>query len=243
MKIAIAQLEPVKGDIEKNIAIHTYWIKKAIEQRAGLIAFSELSLTGYEPELAKSLASNQNDKRLDAFQKLSDENDIAIAVGLPTRERDRLYISMIIFRPARERTTYSKQYLYPTETSIFTPGFNPLVLEFENDIVAPAICYELSNKEHYEFAAQNKATVYLASVLNSVNGVDADLKKLSDIARNYKMITFMANYVGESGGYECAGRSSVWNTRGEIMGQLGDKEEGLIIYDTRTGYSSIIPLI
>ncbi|HEX3008141.1 MAG TPA: carbon-nitrogen hydrolase family protein [Bacteroidales bacterium] len=240
MKIAIAQLEPVKGDIEKNIAIHTDWIKKAIDKHADLIAFPELSLTGYEPELAPSLASNQNDKRLDSFQKLSDENDIAIAVGLPTRERDRLYISMIIFRPGKERTTYSKQYLYPTEVSIFTAGFNPLVLEFDTATVAPAICYELSNKEHYEFAAQNNATVYLASVLNSVNGVDADLKKLSDIARNYKMMTFMANFVGESGGYKCAGKSSVWNTNGELIEQLDDKEAGLIIYDTTTGKSSIV---
>ena len=45
---------------------------------------------------------------------------------------------------------------------------------------------------------------------------------------------FMANYVGESGGYECAGRSSVWNEKGELLGQLGDKNEGMIIFDTIT---------
>lgn len=44
----------------------------------------------------------------------------------------------------------------------------------------------------------------------------------------------MANYVGISGGYECAGRSSVWNEKGELLGQLGDKEDGLIIYDTKS---------
>ena len=44
----------------------------------------------------------------------------------------------------------------------------------------------------------------------------------------------MANYVGKSGGYECAGKSSVWNEKGELIGQLGDKEEGLIIFDTKS---------
>jgi predicted amidohydrolase len=44
----------------------------------------------------------------------------------------------------------------------------------------------------------------------------------------------MANYVGESGGYDCAGKSSVWNEKGELIGQLGDKAEGLIIFDTKS---------
>ncbi|PKQ64373.1 carbon-nitrogen hydrolase family protein [Labilibaculum filiforme] len=234
MKIGIVQLEPAKGNIERNIEIHIDWIKKGINHHTALIVFPELSLTGYEPELASSLATNQNDKRLDCFQKLSDENNIAIGVGLPTRNLDELNISMIIFQPLKDRITYSKQYLYPTEVSIFTARFNPIVLECETEIVAPAICYELSNKEHYEFAAENNATVYMASVLNSVNGVDSDLKKLSDIARNYKMVTFMANFIGESGGYKCAGKSTIWNDNGEMIKQLGDKEEGLIIYDTKT---------
>ncbi len=234
MKIAIVQFEPIKGNIEKNIEIHLDWIKQAIDHRTDLIAFPELSLTGYEPELAASLATNRDDQRFDCFQELSDGNKITICVGLPTRKGDELYVSMIIFQPGKGRVTYSKQYLYPTEVSVFTPASNPLVLEFESDRIAPAICYELSNKEHHEIAARNKATVYLATVLNSVNGIDSDLQKLGDIARNYQMVTLMANYTGESGGYKCAGKSSVWNAEGELIGQLGGKEEGLIIYDTKT---------
>nr|WP_319571938.1 hypothetical protein [uncultured Draconibacterium sp.] len=54
------------------------------------------------------------------------------------------------------------------------------------------------------------------------------------MVRIKKLVTFMANYVGMSGGYECAGRSSVWNKKGELMGQLGNKPEGLLVYDTQT---------
>jgi len=122
MKIGIVQLEPKKGNIERNIELHIYWIKQAINQHADLIVFPELSLTGYEPQLANFLATNQNDKRLDCFQKLSDENNITIGVGLPTRKVDELNISMIIFQPRKDRMTYSKQYLYPTEVSTFKAG-------------------------------------------------------------------------------------------------------------------------
>jgi len=232
MRIAIAQIEAIKGNIEQNLVTHLKWIKQAVQYNADMVVFPELSLTGYEPDLAEGLASNQDDIRFDEIQRLSDKNGITIGVGLPTKADGDTFVSMIIFQANKKRTTYSKQYLYPPEAPIFKAGKNPLVLKFDTEIVAPAICYEASNKAHCEFAKQNNATIYIASVLSSINGIDAELKKLSNIAKNNKLLTFMANYVGKSGGYECAGKSSIWNKKGELIGQLGAKEEGLIIFDT-----------
>ncbi|WP_319482344.1 carbon-nitrogen hydrolase family protein [uncultured Draconibacterium sp.] len=234
MRVAVAQIEAIKGNIEKNVENHLMWIKHAIQNKADMIVFPELSLTGYERVLAEELATNQNDNRLDEMQRLSDANGITIGVGLPTRKADNVFISMIIFQPHTERITYSKQYLYPPEEPFFTAAKNPMVLNLETEVVSPAICYEVSNDAHWEYASQNNATIYIASVLSSVAGIDAELKKLSGMARTKKLVIFMANYVGMSGGYECAGRSSVWNEKGELMGQLGNKSEGLLVYDTQT---------
>lgn len=233
MKISIAQIEPVKGDVDRNLKKHIAFINKAISNKAGVIIFPELSLTGYEPELAKELKTTASDTRLDVLQTLSDDNDIIIGIGLPTENDNKIFISMIIFQPHKERITYSKQYLYPTEVGIFTAGNTPLVINIDKDnILAPAICYELSNEEHHKYAHKNNATVYIASVLNSVNGVDQDIEKLSTIAQTYRMTTFMANFVGHSGGYECAGKSSIWNNEGKLIAQLDNSTEGLLIYDT-----------
>lgn len=234
MRIAVAQIEAIKGNIERNIENHLKWVKQAIQKNADMVVFPELSLTGYEPDLAESLATNQDDKRLDEIQNLSDRNGISIGVGLPTNDEKDTFVSMIIFQPHKERTTYSKQYLYPPEESIFKAGKNPLVLNFRTEVVSPAICYETTSTAHCEFAKRNNATIYIASVLSSINEIDKELRILSDIAKNNNLITFMANYVGKSGGYECAGKSSVWNEKGELIGQLGDKEEGLIIFDTKS---------
>lgn len=234
MRVAIAQIEAIKGNVEKNIENHLKWIKQAIQNNADMLVFPELSVTGYEPDLAENLATNQDDTRLDDIQNLSDRNGITIGVGLPTKDENDVFVSMIIFQPHKERITYSKQYLYPPEESIFKAGKNPLVLNFETEVVSPAICYEISNKAHCEFAKRNKATIYIASVLSSINGIDADMKKLSDIAKNNNLVTFMANYVGESGGYKCAGKSSVWDTTGKPIGQLDSETEGILIYDTET---------
>jgi len=234
MKVAIAQIEAIKGNVEKNIENHLKWIKQAIKNKADMLVFPELSVTGYEPDLAEKLATSQDDVRLDEIQSLSDKNGITIGVGLPTKEENDIFISMIIFQPHKERITYSKQYLYPPEEPIFKAGKNPLVLNFGTEIVSPAICYETSNKAHCEFAKRNRATIYIASVLSSINGIDAELKKLSGIAKNNNMVTLMANYVGESGGYKCAGKSSVWDTTGKLIGQLDSETEGILIYDTQT---------
>lgn len=86
------------------------------------------------------------------------------------------------------------------------------------------------------------ATAYIASVLNSVNGVDADIDKLSQIASTYKMVTFMANYIGISDGHNCAGKSSIWNTQGELIAQLDEQTEGILIYDTKTTLTDSILL-
>ena len=234
MRIAVAQVEAIKGDIGKNIENHLKWINQAVRNKADMVVFPELSLTGYEPDLAESLATTQDDARLEEMQSLSDKNGITIGVGLPTRKERNVFVSMIIFQPHSERITYSKQYLYPPEKSVFAAGNNPMVLKLETEVISPAICYETSEKAHREYASRNNATIYIASVLSSVNGIDNELRTLSDIARDKKMVTFMANYVGQSGGYRCAGRSSVWNEKGKLIGQLGDKEEGLLIFDTKS---------
>jgi predicted amidohydrolase len=142
---------------------------------------------------------------------------------------------MIIFQPKKERITYSKQYLYKTEIGFVSEGSKQIYLHIDSkNIIAPAICYELSVPEHSQSAYANNANIYMASVLNSVSGVDDDIQKLSDIAKRYQMTTFMSNYIGQSGGYECAGKSSIWNDEGTLIGQLNNKNEGLLCFDTET---------
>lgn len=235
MKISIAQTRPVKGNIEENLKNHLKFIDKSTDNKADIFVFPELSLTGYEPDLSRELATDKADKRFEIFQKISDSKNITICIGVPTTDNEDIFITMLIFRPDAEIIQYSKQYLYETEAEVFTAGNNPIVLPFDGkNIVAPAICYETSIEEHSQNAHEKKANIYIASVLNSVNGIDNDLNRISNIAKQYNMTAFMANYVGQSGGYECAGRSTIWNNKGEIIAQLDGNEEAVLIYNMET---------
>lgn len=62
--IGVAQTVPVRGDVDANIEQHLRLIRIAAEERARIVVFPELSLTGYELDLAGALAFEQADARL-----------------------------------------------------------------------------------------------------------------------------------------------------------------------------------
>ena len=234
MKISVAQTRPVKGDIKTNIDHHKKMISLAISHGADMIIFPELSITGYEPELAKELATNQDDSRFDDFQQISNTSQITIGVGVPTKSAAGLCISMVIFQPHKARTTYSKKYIHPDEEPFFISGQNFGSLAGTNPIVSFAICYELSIAAHSENAHNCGAEIYIASVAKTAEGVEKAHKSLSEIAGKYSMTVLMSNCVGHCDNFESAGNTAIWNNKGKLAAQLNNSDEGLFIIDTAT---------
>lgn len=234
MKICVAQTKPFKGNISANIEAHLRFIELALSLNSEAIFFSELSLTGYEPELAKNLATDQNDIRLDTFQESCDKNNIIIGLGLPTATESKIRISMIIFEPNKPRQTYSKQQLHSDEFPYFENGFGQVIINTKNKNIAPAICYESLQPTHSENAFKLGADVYLASVAKPENGIEKAFEHYPAIAKHYSMPVLMANCVGLCDNFLSVGKSAVWTKEGELVGQLDDKTEGILIFDTET---------
>ncbi len=235
MKICIAQTRPVKGDIQANIEDHKRFINLAVSAQAELIIFSELSLTGYEPGMAKALATSQDDSRFDILQQLSDTHQISIGAGAPIKKEEGICIGMILFQPYTSRQTYFKKYLHADEEPFFIGGedFNGGITSSTK--IALAICYELSVPEHSATAFKNGAEIYIASVVKTAKGVEKAIETLSGIAGQYSMTVLMANAVGEADGTECGGKSGAWDNNGILQGQLSATAEGWILFDTNTG--------
>jgi len=234
MKIAVAQVRPVKGDVGKNISNHLKLIKVAALHGADAVFFPELSLTGYEPTMAKEFVGGLHDPQFDVFQNISDNKNLVIGVGMPTPSGSDILISMIIFQPHVTRQIYSKQYLHPDELAYFVAGQGQLYLNLHNNKIAPAICYEISVARHTHNAFENAATIYLASVAKTLRGVKNAVETLAGIAKKYSVITLMSNCVGLCDGVECSGTTSIWNNKGVLLGQLDDRSEGILIVDTET---------
>lgn len=234
MKLCVAQIKPVAGAVQQNIDRYKKILALTITQGADAVIFPELSITGYEPTLARQLATGQNDSQFDTFQQFADTHSLTIGIGAPTKSETGLCISLIIFQPHKARQTYSKEYLHPDEEAFFVRGqrFTGSVHPEAN--IALAICYELSVPEHLENACKNGAEIYLTSVAKSSEGVEKASERLATIARQQSMIVLMANCIGPCDNFVGAGNSAIWTNTGVLAGQLDDTHEGILLIDTDT---------
>ena len=232
MKICAIQTRPVKGDIAQNIRQHKELIELAVTNGAELIFFPELSITSYEPELVSGLMPQLEHFPYSEFQHLADTHRISIGIGMPTQALAGIQISMNIFQPQELMKMYSKQYLHKDEEPYFVPGDTQLFFYLDGNKIAPAICYESLLPKHTQYAFNQGAGIYLASVAKSEKGVRKAMKYYAKISRKYAMTVAMANCVGPCDNFTGAGQSAIWNGQGMRVGQLSSEHMGLIIYDT-----------
>ncbi|HEX5170604.1 MAG TPA: nitrilase-related carbon-nitrogen hydrolase, partial [Cyclobacteriaceae bacterium] len=176
-----------------------------------------------------------DDTGLNDLQLVSDTRNISIGVGIPTKKEKGICISMILFQPYSPRKMYSKKYLHPDEDEFFVRGENFSSLKIKDLDITFAICYEISVAEHLDQAVKSGSKIYIASVAKFTNGIDKALKTLSATAGKYAMTVLMSNCVGQCDGQECGGKSSIWNNRGSLMGQLDNTNEGILVLDVETG--------
>ncbi|MBD3894998.1 carbon-nitrogen hydrolase family protein [Halomonas sp. ML-15] len=243
MNVCAAQLRPAAGDIAKNMARHLDLIDLAATHKADLVFFPELSLTGFEPTLAKSLAIDAYDHQLDVFQACSDSHDLLIGVGIPIAVGSGVQIGMIWFTPGEARRVYAKQQLHVDESPYFVPGDEQLLLEHLGCKLAPAICYESLQMEHADSAAALGAETYLASVAKPVGGLARAVAHYPDVAHKHGMLVCMANCVGPSGDFLSVGQSAACNASGELLAQMDSESEGVVLLDSAAGRARVHELI
>lgn len=179
MKIAVVQTKPSPEDIPTNIKGHERFESTAASLGADLIIFPELSDTGYEPTNAIDYTSDRHDSRFDLLQEISDNHNITLGIGAPTKYSGSVCISLLLFHPGQQRQIYSKMYLHSDEEPFFIPGPSSTSLVGNNPSIALAICYELSVPQHANDAAKNGAEIYLASVAKTADGVEKAISRLS----------------------------------------------------------------
>ncbi|MEZ5499983.1 MAG: carbon-nitrogen hydrolase family protein [Steroidobacteraceae bacterium] len=242
MKLCAAQIAPQAGRVDLNLNKHLAAIDQAISHGAKFVLFPELSLTGYEPTLASDLALAPSDPCLDVFQGRADDTAVAIALGVPLRSSAGIQIGMMVFRPRLPRASYAKQQLHPDEQTHFACGDRALCLPYSEHVLAPAICYESLQADHAASAARLGADVYLASVAKSAHGVTQAGEHYPQIAQRHGMVVVMANSIGPCDDFVSAGRSAIWNQRGQVVAQLEEHAEGLVIFDISTGRGKAVSI-
>src|SRR5262249_26337329 len=108
-KIAAAQVASIRGRLDRNIETHVAAISAATKCGVSVVVFPELSLVGYEPDLAGTSAIKASDPRLDPIEHLSREYLMHVVVGAPlVTEGPKPLLGAICFGPDGSRRTYAK---------------------------------------------------------------------------------------------------------------------------------------
>ncbi len=248
--IAVAQTCPVDGDVSANVKQHVRLARMAAAEGAQILLFPELSLTGYELNLASDLAFSADDPRITPLLQLSSLASITLIVGAPIRAGARLHIAALILRPDGTTAIYTKHYLGafpasasssgivpPDETKVFQAGdMNPLILVGGN-VAAVAICADIGRATHAQQASARGANSYLASMFVIPDDIEGDVAKLRSYAMQHGMTVALANYGCATGGLPSAGRSSIWSGTGALLAQLGASGAGIAVAaETKGGW-------
>jgi len=242
MKLCAVQLASLKGDVQANLQRHLACIEQAAALGAELVVFPELSLSGYEPSLARQAALPVSSAQLDPLQAACDRLSITAAVGLPLPSPDGIRIGMPIFSPGAPRQAYAKRRLHDDELPWFTPGNHALLLQVGTHRVAPAICYESMFMAHAAAAREHGADLYLVSVAKTAKGIREGYLHYPEVARELGMPVLLANCVGPADTFIGAGGSAAWDSQGRLLASLDDHSEGLIVLDTATASAVAVPL-
>lgn len=242
LAIAVAQTVPVRGDVGANVAQHLRLAEAAARDGVGLLLFPELSLTGYEIELGRSLAFTLDDARLAPLAEAAAATGTTLVAGAPLLLDGRLHIGAIVLAPDGSRDAYTKQHLGafpesarcdgtvpPAESTAFEPGARDPLLVIGGRAAAVAICADANRASHPEAAAARGATIYLASMFVIPSELARDEARLASCAVRHCMTVAFSNHGGPSGGLAAGGGSAIWSDRGELLARLGTAGAGLVV--------------
>ncbi len=169
LTLALAQLNPVVGDISGNLALAQDAHERAGEMSADLLVLSELFLSGYPPEdlVLKPAFLEAVSAGLSRLAEVT-RNGPAIVIGVPWRDGDAVYNAAALLADGEIQALRYKHdlpnYGVFDEKRVFVPGPLPDVVRFRGVRLGLPICEDMWRPTVFTHLARRKADLFL--VLN-----------------------------------------------------------------------------
>jgi len=239
-RVVLAQIEPALGNVSANLETHLSEIDAAIEARADMVLFPELSLTGYF--LRDQTADVALDLDAPALEKLADRSrDISIAAGFVERGRDgRAYNSVAFFEDGEIVEVHRKVHLVTygmfDEGRDFACGERFHAFESKHGRFGILICEDMWHVASSYLHFLNNVDAILVHSSGPGRGVTADgeglrstrvWNKMQDaLALLFQTWIVYVNRVGSEDGVMFAGGSRVVDPLGREAAALTGLEPG-----------------
>ena len=241
LRVALAQINPVVGDLDGNAKLIADWIGKARDGGADIVCFPELALTGYPPEdlVLKPGFVRDNLKQLESVVVAT--AGIAAVVGFVDDDGE-IYNAAAFIHDRQLKAVYHKVFLpnYGVfdEERYFAVGHRCPIFELAGIRIAVSICEDC----WYPSGPMAWQADHGAEVLININGspfhagkrVERE-KMVAERAADYGAFVAYVNTVGGQDELVFDGNSVVFGPRGEMLAHASSFQEELLLCDIDAG--------
>ena len=240
VRLALAQLNPVVGEVFKNAEKTFEYIEKAEKNKADLILFPELFVTGYPPEdlILKPSFLKATNEALEKIVNFTRNKKVVVVVGF-AELKDDIYNSAAIIQDGKLLGTYQKMHLpnYSVfdERRYFFPGRTSKVIKMGNVNIGLTICEDIWNPgepiSSLVFNGNSQLIVNISASPFYVGKRNLRENYLSMKAYEYHCAFAYLNMVGGQDEVVFDGSSFVVNADGKVISRLKSFEEDFEVFD------------
>ena len=254
IRIALAQINPTVGDLDKNADLISKYVFDAINAGATLIVFPEMVLTGYPVEDLANRASFRT-ASIAAVEKLATRinqegnGDLTLLVGyLGESPSGRPQNCVAVIYRGEILATYIKHHLpnYGVfdEYRNFAPGNHSLVVRVAGVDIGVAICEDIwqAGGPVAELAKRNIGLLLVPN--GSPFEANKDDARLALVQQRAIELSAPLAYVNMTGGQDDLvfdGDTIVVGSQGELIARAPQFEDGLMIIDLDVKLASSDP--
>ncbi|WP_341938971.1 NAD+ synthase [Marinimicrobium sp. C2-29] len=238
LSIALAQINPLVGDIPGNTEKVIHWAREAQERGGDVIVFPELTLSGYPPEdlLLRPSMALRVDRALDQIKNA--DLTITLVLGYPRVVAGRVFNMAGVIAGGQLVCEYAKQclpnYQVFDEMRYFVPGDSACVFDLKGIPTSLTVCEDIWQPGPVDQAREAGARLMLnlnASPFHRGKPLERE-QLLAERARQGHMPIVYVNQVGGQDELVFDGGSVAVNAAGELCRRLPAWEESLELLQT-----------
>jgi predicted amidohydrolase len=147
LRIALVQMRCEKGDIAGNLERIGAEITAAEERSVAIVAFPEMSITGYiDPAVWPDAVLDLDSAPVQEFVAMTDGRPITAIAGIVERNPDgKPFITQIVAKDGQLTGVYRKNTVVDEELEWFSPGEGVPIFEHRGVPFGISICADIDN--------------------------------------------------------------------------------------------------